>query len=73
MMDIVVFAVICGALLAYLMPPSQPGGTVDRSSFLGPPSQLEEAANHSSSLPPDPDCESELEELDETVEDEVYS
>lgn len=62
MMDIVVFAVICGALLAYLMPPSQPGGgAVDRSSFLGPPSQLEEAANHSSSLPPDPDCESELE------------
>ena len=57
MMDIVVFAVICGALLAYLMPPSQP----------------KEAANHSSSLPLDPDCESELEEVDETVEDEVYS
>lgn len=35
--------------------------------------QLREKVAKSSVVPPDPDCESELEELDETVEDEVYS
>ena len=71
MMDIVFFAVICGALLGYLMPPSQLEELLNRFSFLGPPSQPKEAANHSSSLPPDPDCESELEVLDEIAEDGV--
>lgn len=56
MMDMVAFAVVCGALLAYLAPPSQ---------------SEEEVANHSFEFPPDPDCESELEVLDEIAEDGV--